>query len=177
MDGKYNENILRSLRRIQRAIDLYSKDLANRYNLTTPQLLCLRQLGANGSTTASQLAREVALSQATITGILDRLEARGLITRRRDAQDRRRVNLEVTEEGRSLVEKAPLPLQQRFATRLMELPEVDQALIDGVLSRIVEMMEAEDLEAAPMMVAGPIGADSLDVAGFLDHGESEGQPD
>jgi DNA-binding MarR family transcriptional regulator len=145
MPGVHDDSILRSLRRISRAVDVYSRRLSATYNLTAPQLVCLRTLALSEARTPSQLAKEAALSQATVTGILDRLERRGLVHRHRDEKDRRKVILEVSEQGRELMQAAPPPLQERFASRLAELPEAQQKEIDRVLRRIAEMM-TDDLQ-------------------------------
>ncbi len=171
MPSRFDDSILRSLRRITRAIDLHSRHLANNHKLTGPQLVCLRHLARHETATPSNMAKSVSLSQATITGILDRLEKRELITRERDNKDRRRVNLALTKAGRDLLIDAPMPLHQTFANRLAELPEEQQKRIDGVLREIVEMMEAEDLEAAPVLSAGLMTAEAGDVAAFLSHAD------
>jgi DNA-binding MarR family transcriptional regulator len=156
MSIEYEESILRSLRKITRAIDLYSHQLARQFKLTGPQIVCLRQLHRDGTTAPGQLAKEVSLSQATITGILDRLESRGLVERERSTEDRRRVIVRLTAEGSALAESAPSPLQERFATKLAGLPRENRAVIDTVLGQIVTMMEAEELDAAPVLQAGSI---------------------
>lgn len=165
--GPYHETILRSLRRITRAIDLYSRSLASRYQLTGPQLVCLRHLASTGDCTPGLLAREVALSPATVTGILDRLERRGLVQRDRDSIDRRKVIIRATDEGRRLAGRAPLPLHESFARKLAALPTREQEEINRVLEQIVQMMEAGDIDAAPLITAGPLEADSAEVAEFL----------
>jgi len=146
-------SIIRSLRRIIRAVGLYSRELLRRRNLTTSQLATLRQLGRSGALSAGDLARGIAVSQATITGIVDRLELRGLVTRTRSAEDRRRVVIELTDAGREVVASSPPPLHERFMLRLAELPEDERREIDRMLRRIVEMMEAEEVEAAPVLAA------------------------
>ena len=143
----YAESILLSLRRIIRAVDLYNRELGAKWRLTVPQLVCLRQLAAGGPCTPGNLARLVFLSQATVTGILNRLETRGLLIREREAADRRRVMVSLTDEGRQVAAAAPLPLQERFSARFNALPEAEQAHLDHVLSRVVVMMEVPDLEA------------------------------
>ncbi|MCJ8502542.1 MarR family winged helix-turn-helix transcriptional regulator [Desulfatitalea alkaliphila] len=150
----YAENILKSLRRIIRAIDLHSRELSARFNLTVPQLVCLRQLYRNGDCSPGDLARFVSLSQATLTGIIDRLENRALVTRQRGQTDRRKVLLSLTPEGRRMAETMPWPLQERFAERLFALPRQDQAMINRVLDQIVHMMEAQDIDAWPIVGAG-----------------------
>lgn len=137
--------ILDSLRRISRALDIFSHSLAARFRLTAPQLVCLRALLDAPAQTPGQLAREVALSQATVTGILDRLEVRGFIERRRDALDRRRVLLNITAAGRQAAALAPASLHQRLAGNLANLPDDERQQIAGVLRRVAAMME----EAAP----------------------------
>lgn len=151
--------IVRSLRRIIRAVALYSKELLRRRNLTTSQLATLRQLGRRGALSAGDLARGISVSQATITGIVDRLEKSGLLTRCRDSQDRRRVVIELTDAGREVVATSPPPLHERFVVRLAELPPEEREEIDRVLRRIVEMMEVEDVEAAPVLASETMLAD------------------
>lgn len=153
--SQYDENILRALRRIIRAVDLYSRQLSIRHSLTGPQLVCLRQLLRSGAMTPGQLAREISLSPATISGILDRLERRGYLTRTRRPEDKRQVLVELTDSGRELVDRTPLPLHERFTRRLAELPEARQAEIERVLQQVVTMMEAEEIDAAPLLANWP----------------------
>jgi DNA-binding MarR family transcriptional regulator len=139
--GDYAESILGSLRRIIRAIDRHSRQLSRRFNLTVPQLVCLRQLTLAGPLSPGSLASRIYLSQATVTGILDRLEARRLIQRERSSPDRRRVCVSLTESGRRLAETLPWPLQEQFAERLSSMPEDRQRAIDKTLRQVVDMME------------------------------------
>ncbi len=164
-----DERILKALRRISRAVDQYSRSLATRYELTGPQLVCLRQLVTAGPWTSSKLAVEVSLSQPTITGIIDRLAKRQLVTRVRDDADRRRVFLEVTDAGRALVEKAPSPLQDRFAANLARLGPDEQQRIGRVLETVVAMMEADEIDASPLMATGPVSATADEILGLLHH--------
>jgi DNA-binding MarR family transcriptional regulator len=148
---EYQEDILRSLRRIMRAVDLYSRRLVTDHGLSGPQLLCLRQLNAHGPIPAGELAAAVSLSPATVCGILDRLEARELVMRERQTDDKRRVLVRLTAKGRQTARKAPPPLEHGFQRQLEALPLGKQAEIDRVLKRLVEMMSAEDLEADPLL--------------------------
>jgi DNA-binding MarR family transcriptional regulator len=156
--SRHEDSILRSLRRIVRAIDLHSRDLESGFGLTGPQLVCMRVIATQGPMTPSELAREVDLSQATVTGIVDRLARRQYISRRRTTKDRRRVRLAILPAGQDLLTEAPSPLQTRFAAELASLPEENQAVIDMMLGQIVRMMGAEGLDAAPMLASGDPGA-------------------
>jgi len=153
MESKYEESIIRSLRRINRAIGIHSRYLASKFGLTIPQLICLRTLARIGEMTPGNLAKEVSLSQGTITGIIDRLTARQLVERERSTKDRRQVLLAITPTGREMIENAPSPLQEQFAQQLVALPEENQHIIHTVLKQIIRMMKAEKVEAAPLLSA------------------------
>jgi len=156
MSTDNEETILRSLRRIIQAIDQHSRKLRRIFNLTVPQIITLHQLRGNDSSTSGELARSAFLSQATMTGIIDRLEKRGLVRRDRCQNDRRRVMISLTEEGREVVTIMPKPLQDQFINRLAALPQTEQHAIANTLTHIVEMMEASDLEASPILTIGDL---------------------
>lgn len=138
------DSILESLRRIIRAIDLYSRYLVLRHNLTGPQLVCIRHLLRHGPDAPGTLARRVSLSPATVTGIVDRLEKRGLVTRERSRTDKRMVEIALTDAGRQLAAQMPPPLHETFSRGLSALPVEEQREIDRVLTKIVAMMEARE---------------------------------
>ena len=172
--AEMKEGILRSLRRITRAIDLHSRHLAHTFGLTGPQLVCLRSVGARGKMTPSELAKEVSLSQATITGIIDRLAARQLVARERSTNDRRLVSVVISAAGRALIDQAPSPLQERFAGRLSELSMAEQENIKDTLARIVRMMDGEDISAAPVLSTSSVAlsAEEASSPGTLHHEET-----
>ena len=148
------EDVLRSLRRIIRAVDLYSRRLVTQTGLSGPQLICLRQLASDGAMQTSHLADAVNLSAATVCGILNRLEERGLVIRERQQDDRRRVLVSLSEAGQDTVENAPPALDESFLFKLRALPKRRQQNIHETLGQIVSMMAAEDLDAAPILVPG-----------------------
>jgi len=150
--NELEEDILRSLRRISRAIDIHSRNLATKFGLTGPQLVVLRLLGQRGPMKPSEIAIQVALSQATITGIVDRLTARQLVTRERNAKDRRLVTVTITEAGRALTQQAPSPLQERFLSRLHKIDQLEQTAIRDKLRQIVCMMDGDKLEVDATLV-------------------------
>ena len=147
------EEVLRSLRRILRAVDQHGRRLARLQGLTNPQLLCLREIRRNGPMNPGVLARSVSLSPATVTGILDRLEDRGLATRRRRNRDKRQVLVQLTEAGEGLLVGTPQPLQERFLERFESLPKERRHDVADVLEEVVAMLEAEDIDAAPLLSA------------------------
>ena len=150
-----HREIIIALRRIIRAVDLHSRQLMDGHGLTGPQLVALQELSRGGTLSARDLARMVQVSQPTITGILDRLERRALITRARSESDRRTLDVALTDEGRRVLAAAPPLLQQRFTEALAQLQGWEQTMIIATLQRVAAMMDAEDLEARPHLITGP----------------------
>ena len=101
------EDIVSALRRIVRAIDLQSRRMMDACGLTGPQLVVLREVGRLSGASISALARSVSLSQPTVSGILERLEKRGLVRRERSEQDRRSVFVTLTPQGGRTLRDAP----------------------------------------------------------------------
>lgn len=148
------DEVLVSLRRIIRATDLHSRRLGKETGLTTPQLVVMRAINERGEQTVSEIAREVSLSQATVTNILNRLEANRLVRRERSREDKRRVNVQLTAKGKRLLLAAPLPLQEGFVARFGALEGWEQHQIVASLERVAAMMDAEELDAAPLLATG-----------------------
>lgn len=153
---KPNLRILRAIRRIIRGVDLYSKELTASTRITTPQLMCLLSVVQAGSMTATSISREIHVSPSTVVGILDRLEEKGLIRRERNRDDRRVVAVTATNEGCRIAQQAPSPLQKTLADALGSLPLDEQTKIAGSLERIVNLMEAQHIDAAPILDTGPL---------------------
>jgi len=148
--------VLSAIRRIIRCVGIYSKELTTKAHITAPQLVCLVTLVEKGPMTATTISREVFLSPSTIVGILDRLEEKGLVKRERATKDRRVVTVTATEEGQKLAQSAPSPLQQKLTDSLMALPLNEQVDIARSLERVVNLMEAQHIDAAPILEAGQI---------------------
>jgi DNA-binding MarR family transcriptional regulator len=158
----YGLRVLKSLRRIIRAVDIHSKKLSQEHRITAPQLICLYSLRKNSPTTQSELARDVDLGMSTVNGIVDRMEAKGWIVRTRDGADRRKVYLELTDEGRSQASEAPVLLQDKLSRALQALPELEQAAITLSLERVVELMGAGHLDASGnLLPSDALPAESL----------------
>ncbi len=161
------DQVLMALRRIIRAIDLHSRDLVGSYGLTGPQLTVLRVLGDGRGRLVGEVARTVHLSQATVTGIISRLQKRGLVTRVRGNEDKRQVVVSLTPEAREILAQAPPLLQESFIEEFSKLQDWEQTQILSALQRVVAMMEAKHLEATPMLATGPISATPERTEAFL----------
>ncbi len=165
-----SEDILVALSRVIRAVDQHSKKLVQSHGLTGPQALILNEIVRNGRLTGSELARNISLSQATVTDIVKRLEHKQLLTKTRDAIDKRKYFLQPTEAGKQLMMASVPLLQERFAERLAELKDWERTQLLSSLQRIAEMMNAEDLDAAPMLTSGAMNASPEAVEAVIDPG-------
>jgi DNA-binding MarR family transcriptional regulator len=153
----YDLRILQSLRRIIRAVEIHSRRLVQSYQITGPQLGCLLAIRESGPLTTTGLANQVYLSPSTVVGIVDRLEEKELVIRRRGREDRRQVRIFLTEGGEKLAASAPSPLQDTLAEALKRLPELEQVSITLSLEKVVDLMEARQIEASPVLETGVIG--------------------
>lgn len=150
------DEVLTALRRVIRATDLHSRHLEKTVGLTAPQLLLLQTLRQKGEVTIGTLAREMNLSQATVTTVMDRLEDRKLVARTRSETDKRKVFATLTDEGDKLLINAPTLLQQHFIRQFQDLQEWEQAMILSALQRVAQMMDAQHLDASPVLDIGPL---------------------
>jgi len=153
-----SEAMLVALRRVMRAVDLHSRRLVQSHGLTGPQTMVLKEAVAAGSLTGGELARRVSLSQATVTDIVKRLEGRGLLRRKRAEEDRRRVYVQPTEAGYEAIASAPPLLQETFCRRFSGLKDWEQHLLLSSVQRVAELMDAESLDAAPLLSSGAVDA-------------------
>lgn len=155
LQSTVTREVVMALRRIIRAVDLHSHALVARCGLTGPQLMVLKELVEGHPRSVGEVARGVHLSQATVTGILDRLEERGAVSRTRSRDDRRRVEVATTDRGRQALAAAPPLLQESFVRAFGQLPSWEQTQILSSLQRLVALMEAGNLAVSPILAIEP----------------------
>ncbi|MFP8967910.1 MarR family winged helix-turn-helix transcriptional regulator [Pokkaliibacter sp. CJK22405] len=143
-----HDQVLITLRRIIQAIDIHSRSLKKQSGLTTPQLLIMQAISKLGVVPIRALATQVNLSQATVTTIIDRLEAHGLVSRERSQEDKRKVHALLTEQGREVLAQAPEPMQAHFIKRFKELPDWEKGMLVASLQRLASLMNAPDVDDA-----------------------------
>ncbi len=145
-----------ALRRIQRRTEQASKRLAHMAGMTPSQLVVLQLLDEKGDRTVGDIAKATQLSNATITNLVDKLEAQGLVGRRRDEFDRRRVVLTLLKEGQGRMSAAPDLLQETFIGRFDGLEPWRQAMLISALEQLAELLDAERIDAAPILDVGAL---------------------
>ena len=91
---------------LDHALQERSKAMAARIGVTSPQRLALRIIHSQPGISSGEVADKLFLDPSTLTGVLQRLESRGLLTRKKDKQDQRRSLLHTTAAGDALLGEA-----------------------------------------------------------------------
>ncbi|MGZ3216154.1 MarR family winged helix-turn-helix transcriptional regulator [Paracoccus sp. T5] len=148
-----------ALRRILRATEHYERDLAQAVRLTPAKLRVLQILsGREGHhATPTQLASQMGVSQATVTALVDQLDKLGMTLRQRSVTDRRQLHVILTDAGAEALRSAPDALQQQFVTGFRALHDWEQAMLVASLERVAAMLNAQGIDASPVLTLGDIG--------------------
>jgi DNA-binding MarR family transcriptional regulator len=132
---------LRLLWAIDHGLQRRSKRMAATMGVTGPQRLVIRILGRSPGISAGQLAQVLHLHPSTLTGILRRLEQRGLLTRARDRRDLRRAVLDLSAAGRRLDVETAGTIESVTKGVLGELPRRQLVAARGVLLALANGFE------------------------------------
>jgi DNA-binding MarR family transcriptional regulator len=157
---EFEDRTLAAIRRIVHAVDRHSKTVEKASGLTLPQIVVLAAVRAQGEVTSARLSAAVSLSPATVTMILDNLEARALVERYRNLEDRRVVHSRLTRKGSDVLAKAPGYLHERFVAGFTQLAPARQETILRALEDVAELMGAPQTvaSAAPMPLEAGLAA-------------------
>jgi DNA-binding MarR family transcriptional regulator len=126
-----------SLMRVQQLVLSAVEDELRPFGLTfaSYEALMLLSFSSRGELPLGKMSERLMVHPASITNTVDRLEERGLVRRRRDERDGRRVLAAITPTGRALAEEATAPLN-KIAFGLAVLDEPDAARINAVLRKV-----------------------------------------
>ncbi len=149
---EYTE-ILVGIRKIIRGVNLENKQVEKKYGVSIPQLLCLNFLSKQNDYTAtsSAIKKYLNLNASTVTGIVGRLEKKGLVARLPKSGDKRITRIVLTAKGNKLVNEIPLLMHDRLANRLQELPEDKLVEVLNAVGLLIDIMGADEVDASPMI--------------------------
>ena len=143
-------DVIDNLRRIVETVKQHSRTVEQKTGLTGPQLWALKILAESAPLRLCELASRMYLRPATTVGIIDRLEGRGLVTRVRSREDRRAVDIALTETGKDVLAKAP------EVTQIMLLQGLDQLTVDEFahvavgMQLMARILGAENVKPQPL---------------------------
>jgi len=145
--------ILIKIRKIVRSINLESKKIQKGYGVSIPQILCLNYLSQseNYQATQGEIRKFLHLNSSTISGIINRLELKGLIARLPKFGDKRTVTISLTSKGDKLLEQIPSLLHEQLSEKLKKLNSEKLKNLEDSLELLVNLLEIDALEASPMI--------------------------
>lgn len=148
-------DILISIRKIVRSVNLESKRIDKEMGVSIPQLLCLDFLNrqANYKASAKEIKEFLQLNASTVTGIIQRLEQKGFIAKLPKAEDKRVTLITLTSKGADVLQHRPSLLQDKLAAKLDSLPELEVIAIAKAIELITNLMEVNDLDASPVLTS------------------------
>lgn len=150
------DSSLIALRRIVRSTELFAKEVRQITGVTPTQFRVLQIIAEQGFATAKAISTRMRVSQGTVTSLVDKLVRDGLVVRKKSALDRRQTDILLTEAGRVVLVDAPDPLQQRFVRKFAAMEDWEQAMLVASLERVATMLDAEDMDASPVLDTGEI---------------------
>lgn len=152
-----------SIRKILRATELHGKALRIATGLKTSQLIVLQALEESPELTVGEITAQVHMAQATVTMIVSRLETMGFVLRKKGVTDKRKVFVSLTERGLEVLAQAPEALHQRFAEEFEPLAVWEKSMMIASLQRVAAMLDASDIDAAPLLQLGEAHAHDVGV--------------
>jgi len=145
--------IIDDLRRVYYALAEQSRKVEHETGLTGSQLWVVKILDEASPLKVTDLARRMYLHPATMVGLLDRLELKGLVQRIRSDKDRRVVHVSITDQGRDLVRNSPEVAQGLLVKGLEPLTEKKVKAISDGLEQIVTILGVQ--EEPPKLIHSP----------------------
>ncbi len=140
------KDIVEAIRRLVRAEYLDSQKMSKQYGLTAPQSLVLRLLIKKGALSSADLSRQMYVTPSNITGIIDRLEKKGLVERNRKQGDRRIALITLTQSGQTLGKTIPDPIEEKLLNQLDNLETEHLQILAMALNQILTLIDTKKVE-------------------------------
>ena len=146
-------NVVQQLRIVNRAMQEHSRWVERQCGVSAAQLWALLELAARPGLRVSDLSQALALHQSTTSNLLDKLEKKALIERRRGGPDQRAVQVYLSDAGQQIVARAPQPAQgvvssAPVSSALARLPEAALASLEHSLAELISRMDGAEHAAA-----------------------------
>jgi DNA-binding MarR family transcriptional regulator len=160
-----DEDISRSMdavRAVVRALRINTRAIELEIGISLAQLFVLQQVAHRPATSLNDLAERTATHQSSVSVVVRRLVERGLVTRRADTTDKRRVQIALTPAGEKLLVGAPETIQIRLMTALGQLEQTERKQLAQLLSKWLDAAKIS-YTTPPMMGESEdeIGAEEL----------------
>jgi DNA-binding MarR family transcriptional regulator len=124
-----------AIRAIVRALRINTRSIELEIGISLAQLFVLQQVSQRAATSLNDLAERTATHQSSVSVVVRRLVDRGLVTRRVDGTDKRRVQIELTPAGEKLLVGAPETIQTRMMTALEHFTPAERKQLAALLGK------------------------------------------
>lgn len=144
------QRILDAVRKLVRLLRLADRAAQRDVGLSGAQLFVLHELGRTPELSLNDLAERTSTDQSSVSVVVTRLVEAGLVSRDRDPRDNRRLVLNLTRSGRTLLQKAPPVAQEQLIEIVERMPNADRRRFAETFEWILSELGAEQ-GAAPML--------------------------
>ena len=141
------------IRKIVRAINLESKLVQKELDISIPQLLTLKHLRerVDYKSTMKEIKGFLSLNASTVTGIVVRLEQKGLVERLPDPKDKRSTPIILTSKGNDLLIRSNVSLHERISKNLEIIENDEFSKIINSLETLINLFDIQDVDASPII--------------------------
>lgn len=115
-----------------------TKEVASRHGLTGPQLTVVKMLETLGDLSLSRLSEKIRAQNSTVTGIVDRMEADGLVERSRGADDRRVYKIRLSARGQKIARAVSITPWELLHDAVARLPAADKDNLLRILGKLAD---------------------------------------
>lgn len=144
------KSIVLAVRRTSRALYLDSRRMVKTIGLSNPQCMVINTINTNGPCSLSELSRYLNVSAANMTGLIDRLEKKGIVRRNRKEGDRRITIVELTENGKALGQSIPDSIEEKLIHGLDDASDYELKTIRDAIQRVVDLLDAKEVADVPL---------------------------
>jgi len=141
------KEIVGAIRKFVRAVSIDTFKMSRKYGLTGPQCAVLRTLAAEGLLSSASLSRRLYVTPSNITGIIDRLEKKGLVERNKKDGDRRVALIALTQSGGTMSKMLPDPIETKLIAELGDLGSEHVRILSLVMNQILNLIDAKGVDA------------------------------
>jgi len=118
-----------------------AKEQCARHGITATQLNVMKMLQAIGELSLSELSKRIAATNSTVTGIVDRMVAAGLVVREQSADDRRVWKIKLTPQGRTIAKKLDIAPWEILRRALEALPAGELEALIATLAKVAQNVQ------------------------------------
>jgi DNA-binding MarR family transcriptional regulator len=119
-----------------------TKEFARQANLTGPQLTVIKMLEQIGDLSLTGLSERIRAQNSTVTGIIDRMEREGLVSRERSTEDRRVVHIKLTPKGADLAREIPVEPMEILRQALLSLSAAEARDLLRIATKLAKRVRA-----------------------------------